>query len=64
MEDIIKGIQNLKTKFDECAKVEGDKNTLTKKELGLLLRKEFGVSKKCEAQLYSCECFFVFFLCL
>lgn len=56
MQDILNGINSFKIKFDECAKIEGDKKTLTKRELGLLLKKEFGVSKKCEAQLYRCEC--------
>lgn len=60
MDDIIKGIRKLKSNFDACAKIEGDKKTLTKKELGLMLKNEFGVSKKCEAQLYCCECFFFY----
>lgn len=60
MEDIVNGIQKLKKQFDECAKVEGDKNTLTKNEVKLLLQKELGVSRKCEAQLYSCCCCFFF----
>lgn len=66
MEELMTAIEKLKDAFDEAAKEEGDKNTLTKKELGTLLREQLGVSRKYGSQLHSCECFFwdIFLICL
>lgn len=43
MSTIMQGIQLLRDAFDKYAGKDGDKDTLTKKELAEMLRTEFGI---------------------